>query len=187
MVFWCPNCAVPCEVVGRGFVARRGAVAAAEPGATLLYLPIWAVGVRWKIRLADESRGRLLRGLPPIQWVYVTGFNLTNASYFGDPGLLYTQRGVRLEAAEASGRRVAGCVRGVEDALAYLEPHLLAIVDRRVDVTDATLLLEVGEAVLWGVPFLDEGETLRDGVLGLSYPAAALMDLDAIRAAQGAP
>jgi hypothetical protein len=183
VVFWCAACAAPQEVVGERFVARRGSLATAPVGTgRLLYLPIWGFEVRTSVAWPDPSSAELVRGLPPLERVYVTGFGLSHAAYFGDPGLLFTQRGVRLEPEAGRGRWVAGCVRGWDDALAYIEPHLLSILDRRADVTGATLEVEVVGGTLWGVPFLDEGERVRDGILGLAYPAAALMDLEAIRA-----
>ena len=182
VVFWCATCAVPQEVVGERFVARQGSLAAA-PGCTgrQLYLPVWGFEVRTAVRWADSASAERVRGLPPLERVYVTGFSLAHAAYFGDPGLLFTQRGVRLEPEGGRGRWVAGCVRSWEDAQAYIEPHLLSILDRRADVTGATLEVKVVSGILWGVPFVDEGERVRDGILGLTYPAAALMDLEVIR------
>jgi hypothetical protein len=135
------------------------------------------IGVCW----ADPASAERVRGLPPLERVYVTGFGLAHAAYFGDPGLLFTQRGLRLEPAAGRGRWLPGCVRSWEEAQAYIEPHLLSILDRRVDVTGSTLEVEVLSGTLWGVPFVDEGERVRDAILGLTYPAAALMDLEVIR------
>jgi hypothetical protein len=67
-----------------------------------------------------------------------------------------------------------------------VEPHLLRIIDRRVDVTGMELSCAIGEAVLWGLPFFDEGDALRDGILGLKLPVAAVDELGAIRNQVGA-
>jgi hypothetical protein len=53
--------------------------------------------------------------------------------------------------------------------------------DRRVDVTGLELACTIGEAVLWGIPYWDEGEALRDGIVGLRIPAAALDEIGSFR------
>jgi len=51
-----------------------------------------------------------------------------------------------------------------------------------VDVTDIRLTCTTGEAVLWGVPFYDDGMSLVDGILGLKISAAAVDQIGALRA-----
>lgn len=185
-VFWCDACRVPHEVVGGGFVERQGAVArsAFSSDRLLLHLPLWAFRVQYATAWEDPGREALARQIPPVEWVYVTGFTLHNASYFGDPGQIFTEKRIHLEA--GSPASVVGCSRGLEEAMAYVEPHLLTIFDRRVDVTGLELGCAVGGAVLWGVPFFDEGDALRDGILGWRIPAAAVDEVGAIRARVGA-
>ncbi|MGD0264574.1 MAG: hypothetical protein ABSD47_06380 [Candidatus Methylomirabilota bacterium] len=122
----------------------------------------------------------LARQVPAVEWVYVTAFELHTASYFGDPGQIVTEKRMRLEAGPSAS--LCACTRSLEEVKAYVEPHILAIIDRRVDVTGLELSCAIGEAILWGVPFLDEGDVLRDGILGLKIPGAALDELGAIRA-----
>jgi hypothetical protein len=121
----------------------------------------------------------LVRQLAEPEWVYVTAFSLHNAFYFGDPGLIFTQRQVTLEAGERA--PLLGCTRSLETATQFAEPHLLSIVDRRVDVTGVAMRCTVGEAVLWGIPFSDEGSALVDGILGLSIPVTAVDQIGALR------
>ncbi len=182
VVFWCVACQVPHEVVGETFVERRGFIAraAAQANRPTLHLPVWAFRVNYASHWENPEREALARQVPRLEWVYVTGFELHNASYFGDPGQIFTQRMVHLEAGDPA--PLVGCTRSLEEAKAYVEPHLLTIIDRRVDVTGLELSCAIGEALLWGVPFFDEGDTLRDGILGLKIPAAAVDELGAIRA-----
>ncbi|MFI5339601.1 MAG: hypothetical protein ACHQ7N_07165 [Candidatus Methylomirabilales bacterium] len=183
VIFWCSACQVPHEVVGEEFVERRGSIARAALPSRPLYLPLWAFHVQYATSWEDAEREALARQVPAVEWVYVTAFELHNASYFGDPGQIFTERRVHLEAGPPAS--VIGCSRSLEDAKAYVEPHILTIIDRRMDVTGMELSCAIGEAMLWGVPFLDEGNVLRDGILGLKIPDAAVDELGAIRALVG--
>jgi hypothetical protein len=183
VIFWCSACQVPHEVVGEGFVERRGSIAQAALPSAPLYLPLWAFHVEYATAWQDPEREALARQVPPVEWVYVTAFELHNASYFGDPGQIFTEREVRLEAGPAAS--MVGCTRSLEEAKAYVEPHLLTIIDRRVDVTGMELSCAIGEAILWGIPFLDKGDAVHDGILGLKIPAVAVDELEAIRAYVG--
>ena len=182
VIFWCGACQVPHEVVGEGFVERRGSIArAALPtDRPPLYLPLWAFQVQYATSWQDPEREALARQVPVIEWVYVTAFELHNASYFGDPGQIFTEKRVHLEAGPAA--LMVAATRSLEDAKAYVEPHILTVIDRRVDVTGMEVSCTIGEAMLWGVPFLDEGDVLRDGILGLKIPASAVDEVGAIRA-----
>lgn len=182
LVFWCRECAGLQELVGTAFVAREGATArAVRPGRGLLrHLPLWAFRVEaewdWPEQVCESA---LVRQLAQPEWVYVTGFRLHNAFYLGDPGLIFTQRQVSLEAADPA--PLLGCSRSLAAATAFVEPHLLSIVDRRVDVTGIVLATRIGQAVLWGIPVYDDGAVLSDGILGLEFPAAAVDQIGALR------
>lgn len=185
VVFWCEGCAVPQEVVGAGFAERTGKLARpAVPGGDEHFsLPVWGLRVAYVYQWDDPEKEAQAKLLPTIEWVYVSGFAIHNAAYYGDPGLIFTERRVVLTPRDARepAAVVAGCTRSQEEAKAFVEPHLLTIIDRRVDVTGLELSATVSEAILWGVPYFDEGETLRDGILGLKLPAAAITELSEIR------
>jgi len=186
VVFWCPACHVPHEVVDGAFIERRGSIAHAAlgPDRSVLHLPIWAFRVEYACRWEDPARGKLARLVPAVEWVYVTGFELHNASYFGDPGMIFTEKRIRLEL--ASPALVVGCTRSLEEAKAYVEPQLLTVIDRRVDVTGLEMSCAIRDVMLWGIPYCDEGDALRDGILGLKVPDAAVDEVGAIRACLGA-
>jgi hypothetical protein len=188
VVFWCRPCAVPYEVAGSGLVERLGnlAGAAAAGIGPRLYLPLWAFRVAYACRWEDPKRAAQAQRIPPIEWVYVTGFSVHNVTYFGDPGRIYTEKRVALvpEEPPRDGVPVVGCIRTLQDAQAYVEPHLLGIIDRRVDVTGLTIACTISETVFWGVPFFDQGSAVEDGILGLTIPTAALVDIGGIRACQ---
>ena len=181
IIFWCKGCEAPREVVGGTFTERDGHTAqpAVEPKGRTLHLPIWAFQVHYVLQWNDAEREALARLIPKVEWVYVTGFELHNAFYFGDPGLIFTEKRVQLQPGSPS--PLLGCTRSLEEAKAYVEPHLLAIIDRRVDVTGLELSCSIGEARLWGVPYSDGGDVLHDDILGLKIPAAAVDEVAAMR------
>jgi hypothetical protein len=189
VAFWCGGCDVVQEVVGERFVERpcQMAEASSDRQGAVLYLLLWAFSVRSTCRWKDPEREALARHIPPVERVYVTGFRLHNPFYFGDLGLIFTERRVILKPIpEApSGITVVGCGRGVDEAKAYVEPHLLTIIDRRVDVTGMDLECVIGDPVAWGIPFVDCGTDLVDGILGLRFPAAAVEAIEEVRACQG--
>ncbi len=188
VLFWCGECGLAHEVAGDRFVERPGRLAAGRPagGDNLLYLPLWAFGVSAICHSKDAERRALARSIPPVERAYVTGFRLHNPAYFGDPGLIFTERRVILEQPPEApgGIVVAGCCRGLDEATAYVAPHVLTIIDRRVDVTDMKLDSTIGDPVLWGVPYVDGGDVLTDGILGLRLPATAVEAIEEIRACQ---
>lgn len=181
VLFWCEDCGVLQEVVDGRFVAHR--VQAARPllpiGTPRGHLPLWAFRVRADWSWPKEE-ARIATVWTAPDWVYVTAFALSNGFYFGDPGLIFTQKRVVLSQGASS--PVIGGTRGLEEAKVFAEPHLLSILDRREDVTGIELSCVVDEAVLWGIPYADDGVTLTDGILGLKLPGAALDEIGALRA-----
>ncbi len=181
VLFWCGDCGAIQEVVEGRFVPRRAQTARAAlrvPG-RLIHLPVWAFRVRASVAWAQPAARDAAAWSAP-EWVYVTAFALSNGFYFGDPGLMLTQRRVILAAGEPA--PLIGGTRSLEEAKAFVEPHLLSILDRRVDVTGVAATCAIEEAVLWAVPYYDDGLTLVDGILGLKLTGAALDEIGAVRA-----
>ncbi len=181
VLFWCGDCGAVQEVVDGRFVPRPAQTARPEircPG-RVVHLPLWAFQVRTQWTRPDAA------GTPPMGWrapgwVYVTAFALSNGFYFGDPGLIFTQKGVALGAGDAG--PLVGGTRGLEEAKRFVEPHILSLADRRADVTGAEVGCAIDAAVLWAVPYYDDGLTLVDAILGLKLPGAALDEIGALRA-----
>jgi hypothetical protein len=180
VLFHCGGCGRFLEAVGEGYVERAGAIAAAvsDTARPSLHLPLWAFRAESKSVWEDPARQDEASVIPPVPWVYVTAFSVHNPFYFGDVGLIFTERRVQLRAGEPA--PLFGCTRGLDAASAFVESHLLAIVDRRVDVTGLDLTCKIVDVRLWGVPFAEKGEFLQDLILGLRLPAAALNDLTAL-------
>jgi hypothetical protein len=182
VLFRCGGCGRFLEAAGERYVERAGATArpsGAEVRPTL-HLPLWAFRVQVKAAWADPEREAEASLIAPVPWVYVTAFSLHNPFYFGDPGLIFTERRVALTAGEPA--PVAGGVRGLDAASAFVESHVLTILDRRVDVTGVDLACTIEEARVWAVPFVEKGGVVEDAILGLRFPAPALNDLTALTA-----
>ena len=180
VLFWCEGCQAIHEVVEGQLTPRH--CQAARPvlrgSGRLCYLPMWAFRVRARWAWLD-STVKVLQAWQPPDWVYVTAFAISNASYFGDPGLIFTQKHVELEAAGHA--PLIGGTRSLVEAEAFVEFHILSLLDRRADVTGVELRWEIYDAVLWGIPYYDDGLTLLDGILGLKMPGAALEEVAALR------
>ena len=181
ILFWCESCHAIQEVVEDRFVSRPCQTARpALPGSVrLCHLPVWAFRVRASWRWPERAKG-LGKGWLAPDWVYVTAFALSNGFYFGDPGVIFTQK--RLTLTPADPAPLIGGARSLREAEAFVRFHLLAILDRREDITGLQLDLAIGDAVLWGIPYYDDGLTLVDGMLGLRMPGAALDEIAALRA-----
>lgn len=181
VLFWCEGCRGVVEVEQGRLVPRRTETARPvlrSPG-RLCHLPVWAFRVRasWAW---PETTVKVGQTWQPPDRVYVTAFAVSNAFYFGDPGLIFTQK--RVEPATAEPAPLIGGTRGLDDAKAFIEFHILSLLDRRVDVTGVEFGCTIDDAVLWGIPYYDDGYTLVDGLLGLKMPGAALDEIGALRA-----
>lgn len=180
LLFWCGDCGAISEIVDGRFVVRRALTAtpAHRAEGRLGHLPLWGFRVRvaWEWRGADRPRAG---GWDAPEWVYVTAFSLSNAFYFGDPGLIFTQK--RMVFAVSEPAPVIGGTRSLDEAKIFVEPHILSLLDRRVDVTGLTMSVVIDEAVLWAVPYYDDGAMLTDGILGCTLPGAALDEIGALR------
>ena len=168
-------------MVGGRFVPRPmlTARAARQGDGRLGHLPFWGFRVRAAWEWPETTRMGAAAWTAP-DWVYVTAFSLSNAFYFGDPGLIFTQKRIVLTAGEAA--PLIGGTRSLEEAKVFVEPHLLGLLDRRVDVTGLTMSCAIDEAMLCAIPYFDDGLTLVDGMLGLKLPGAALDEIGALRA-----
>jgi hypothetical protein len=180
VLFWCGTCGACFEIVEGRFVARRSLTAAParRGGGRLVHLPFWGFRVRAAWEWTDAGRTRA-SGWEAPAWVYVTAFALSNAFYFGDPGLIFTQK--RMVFGAGGPAPICGGTRSLEEAKVFVEPHLLSLLDRRADVTGLTLSVVIDETALWAVPYYDDGATLKDGLVGWTLPGAALDEIGALR------
>ena len=112
VLFWCGDCGALQEVVNGRFVARRVQTARPlhENAAPRGHLSLWGFRVRAHWSWPDQEAAAATAWTAP-EWVYVTAFALSNGFYFGDPGLIFTQRRVALSQGDPA--PVVGGTRGL--------------------------------------------------------------------------
>jgi len=148
-----------------------------------LHLPMWELGIRVEATPANDQQEEALKRLDQLKSVWVTGFTVVRPSYYGDLGLIYTERGVEPETSERMppGAYIAGCTRTIEDASRYAGLFVTLILDKKADVTGMDLSIETEQAALWAIPFTDTGDKITDLIAGASMPVFAVDDLEDIR------
>jgi hypothetical protein len=181
VIFFCWNCLVGYEIENGKFNMRNIEIIPppenADP-ASYLWAPMWAFKTTSKFNAPRQSGKQVERILAASPWVWVTAFKTWRASYFGDPGMIYTARSlVPQTTAPVKDAMPVGCSLSEKEAREYVEPFLLSIVDRQVDVAPITITPEVVETKLVSVPFVDEGDKISDTIVKWSWPAIFIEDL----------
>ncbi len=146
------------------------------------YLPFWEIKIKVDAVAASRQQQVALKKLEDLDTAWVTGFSVIRASYYGDLGLLYTEKRIRLEPGPRPARAfITGCSRTVLDVTKYVELLVTLILDKRADVTGMELDIKTTGAKLWGVPFLDRGDKVADLVTGAELPVFAIDDLEDVK------
>jgi len=190
LVFFCRRCKLGYESLG-GNGWRKLGVSVHSPdafraGGPLLWLPMWAMKVKPAVDAPPKEKKHAERILKDLQWVWVTGFRTWRPSYFGDPGLLYTEKSLKpaLKTPEEE-TMPTGCAVGTGEVVEYPVPFLLSIVDRHVDVAPIEISAQITEGHLVSMPFLDMGEQILDMNIEWKWPAVFVEDIETIRQAGG--
>lgn len=186
VIFFCRSC---CS----GYIARsssdfeRVPVFAQPSGVdidpkTLLRLPMWAFKIDTSVIAAENEIERIERVIKKIDWVWITAFRAWRSSYFGDPGLLYTQKTIvpKMTPAE-SDQMPVGCSILAADAAEYLTPLLLHIVDRVFDVARVDIEVKIIAKHLVSVPFVDVKDQILDTQMDWKWPAVFIEDIVQIK------
>lgn len=158
-----------------------------DPGIPVLYLPFWELGINAIATATNKNQARVADIISGIKSAWVSGFTMLRASYFGDLGLLYTERFVNLSPAEnvPHQARVAGCTRSIEDALRYARLFITLMADKKADVTGMEFDIKTTDARLWAIPFGDMGDKVLDFVTNKAIPVFAVDDISDIRRING--
>jgi len=199
----CPDCGRPlaglrydkvffCKPCGLGLMPENGqwtkyplhfAEVKDMPMTKILYLPFWRLGIHATAVAANRKQEIAARLLENIKYAWITAFTLIRSSYFGDVGMIYTEKGVDLKPADKipGGYFVAGCTRTVGDAQRYAELYVTLILDKRADVTGMDIKVHGAEPSLWAVPMADYGDKIFDLISGIELPIFAFDDIEDIR------
>ena len=184
-IFFCVNCQQGLSAGERGWKKHPLFAAAPESeGARIdFYLPLWEIAIAARAKASNPRQEQALTALGEFERVWVTAFAAFKPSYFGDLGLRFTERKIvpKRQEALAPGRFVAGCSRKLEEALAYVELFLAAIIDRKADVTGLELAVKAKSVNIWAIPFSEAGDKIVDLVSGAVLPSFTLEDLEEIK------
>lgn len=170
VVYYCAQCSEGFELTGNKFspVQVRFALPQCSREGTPLYLPLWCFGVEPQFQ--SKNRFKLTRikqfGFA-FRNVFVEGFSRVATSLRLDIGLLYTNAQVTFETIPYNALR--GCSRRRKDAEKFAKIIVLALVDKKVDITGVDVQLNVQEAALVGFPFYKEDMAYYDGILGRKF------------------
>ena len=183
-VFFCPTCRTALEPGESGWQKHPLVAAACSEGEPpRLYLPLWRFRVTVTAGNTSRRQEIACRILDDFTVIWVSGFNMLRPSYYGDLGLIYTERKLEPAPAEqfAEGRFIAGCSRGQADAARYTNLYATAILDKREDVTGMTIDVDIVNAALWAIPCTEIGDKVIDLISGTEIPVFALDDLEDLK------
>ncbi len=147
------------------------------------FLPVWEIKVEVNAAPTSRKQEVSLRRLEGVDSIYVLAFNMVRASYYGDIGLFYTERGVVLKETDQVPKSsfVVGCTRTFEDAFNYAKLFVKLMLDKKADVTGMEIDISAKAPTLWAVPFAESGNHVVDLITGSKVPAFAVDDLDDIK------
>ena len=134
-IFFCAPCRQSYELKSSGFKNRPLHFAKPiiqYPKVPVIYLPFYKFNVEFIAESDDPKQLEAARKFKDLDTIWVMGFNLIRASYFGDLGLLYTQTRTEIEEeTDTYGKtdkfRIAGCARTLDEAKVYTKLFLLLI------------------------------------------------------------
>ncbi len=143
------------------------------------HLPVWEVRIVGTGTPTSTSQEVALRWLSRKRSVWVPGYSAFRQSYYGDIGLLYTEKDIQLDplSRPPPGAFLAGCAKTVPEVIRYVELMVTLMVDRRSDVTGMELSIETRDARIWGIPFIEHEDKAVELVTGKDVPSFSIDDM----------
>ncbi len=141
----------------------------------LIHLPFWEFEVDITYR-TDDAKQRARAMQSGLNRVFIAAFKMHSFAAYGNISLMITQR---IPEIHTTGDHcfISGCRKPDSQAGELIETLVLAIIDRKVDVTGLDIQITVTDSRLLAVPFYLDGDLLRDGVIGEKYRTHAIDDL----------
>jgi hypothetical protein len=177
VLFTCARCRRVSEVGPRGLETVPCTWAA--PGEADLRLAFWCFRTHVAYSGVDVDAVDHLSKMVSPDRVYVPAFRQRSALVFGDMGLLMTYKPPDLEPTAPG--FFAGATLGSAEAARLVEPMVLWRADHIRDVTGIEASVRVERVEVAAIPAGDEGERIVDLTGGREWPAAAFLDLEALR------
>jgi hypothetical protein len=144
----------------------------------MFWLPVWLFDVGVKVNATTDLQVKSDKVLEQYPLVWVSGYRMWRSSYFGNPGYLYTSnRLVPEEDSEREPPHIAGCCRGMKEAVEFVKPFLLSVLDRRIDVAPIDISGEISKARLLAVPYVLNEDKVMDTQIKWEYPLIMFEDL----------
>jgi hypothetical protein len=164
----CPPCGHAWEIEGAALAPRPYRVWRVDAEGSVVWLPFWRIAYRPEIECGagDFAVRAAIERAAASGRAWVRAFWLDGAFQTGDPGQTLTNAE---HAEHLASDRLPVCVGariGSAEAVRLATLFVLARADREEDVTPAVLRLDVSEAALVAVPFLESGRDLVCAVDG---------------------
>lgn len=188
VAFRCPQCGRAWEIETGGLI-ERPSYFVAPPRAVrqpILYLPYWSFTIEAEVKAAFLADGDELGARDKaarITRAWVAAYSIHRPTYVGEWGIAYTRIGPKWEVRSGHGPRAPGATISGVDGQAIVGHYVLGEIDRKADVGDLDLDLEVGDPELWAIPCYDFGDKIRCPWTRAELAASCLDDLSEIRRA----
>ena len=179
-MFYCANCCTAHDLEAGESTKVSFADSQFLLAGDIIFLPFWHFDAAIDLRSQDPKKMRELAAAPRIDRIWVAAFAMRNATVFGDPGFILTQR--QTDWRPRPDGHLAGADLSEKGAEAIARYFALSMIDKRVDITGVDAGITLTDPHLVGVPFEDAGEKLMDGLAGNSFDHRLVSDIAAIRA-----
>lgn len=188
VAFRCPQCGRAWEIEAGGFIERPSYFVAPPSGRPqpILYLPYWSFTIEAEVKAAFLTEGdelgardkaaRFKRG-------WVAAYSIHRPTYVGEWGIAYTRIIPKWEVRSGHGPRAPGATISGVAGQSIVGHYVLGEIDRKADIGELDLDLEVGDPELWAIPCYDLGDKVRCPWTRAELSAASLDDLSEIRSA----
>jgi hypothetical protein len=188
VAFRCPQCGRAWEIEAGGFIERPSFYVAppTKKPQPFLYLPYWSFTVSAAVKAAFMADGKALGARDKaarFERAWVAAYSIFRPTYVGEWGLAYTRINPKWEVRGGHGPRAPGATISGVDGQNIAGHYVLGDIDRKADIGDLDLDLEVGDPELWAIPCYDLGDKIRCPWTRAELPAAVLDDLSEIRRA----
>jgi len=171
-VFFCLFCGKGCDVSGESKICYdlKFAIPEKKQDLQMEYFPFWHMECEFTIEnTSDMSR------LEGRDGFLIPAFFIKNINYFGDIGLFYWQKEVKLHFGEKLDIPLFPADRGLNDALKYPYIYLMKEYSKKVGAEFLNVDVQRKVTKLILIPFYKKDHSYFDSFLFWKYPSGALI------------